>query len=113
MCHMTRATNVKKVERLNLARTLLREHGHLPDAVEHLSRACSISRRQSYRYLEVAQQLKHPVPVGDAKVSFTVKLSQNLVDRIRGYATATGLTLSEIVSRALQALLYRGGGRGR
>ena len=110
---MPRATNAKKAERLNLARTVLREHRYLPDAVEHLSRACSISRRQSYRYLEVAQQLKHPVPVGDAKVSFTVKLSQNLVDRIRGYATATGLTLSEIVSRALQALLYRGGGRGR
>ena len=110
---MFRATNAKKAERLNLARTVLREHRYLPDAVEHLSRACSISRRQSYRYLEVAQQLEHPVPVGDAKVSFTVKLSQNLVDRIRGYAASTGLTLSEIVSRALQALLYRGGGRGR
>ena len=113
MCHMPRATNAKKAERLNLARTVLREHRDLPDAVEHLSRACSISRRQSYRYLEVAQQLKHPVPVGDAKVSFTVKLSQNLVDRIRSYAASTGLTLSEIVGRTLQALLNRGGGRAR
>src|SRR4030042_5233993 len=113
MCHMPRATNAKKAERLNLARTVLREHRYLPDAVEHLSRACSISRRQSYRYLEVAQQLKHPVPVGDAKVSFTVKLSQNLVDRIRSYAASTGLNLSEIVSRPLAALLNRGGGRGR
>ncbi len=110
---MARASNVKKAERLNLARTVLRQRRYLPDAVEQLSRACSISRRQAYRYLEIAQQLKHPVPVGEAKVSFTVKLSQNLVDRIRGYATSTGLTLSEIVSRALQALLYRGGGRGR
>jgi len=110
---MPRATNAKKAERLNLARTVLREHRYMPEAVEQLARACSISRRQAYRYLEKAQQLKHPVPVGAAKVSFTVKLSQNLVDRIRGYAASTGLTLSEIVSRALQALLYRGGGRGR
>ena len=110
---MARASNVKKAERLNLARTVLHEHGYLPDAVEQLARACSISRRQAYRYLEMAQQLKHPVLVGDVKVSFTVKLSQNLVDRIRGYAASTGLTLSEIVSRALQALLNRGGGRGR
>jgi predicted DNA-binding transcriptional regulator YafY len=110
---MARATNTKKAERLNLARTVLREHRYMPDAVDALTRACSISRRQAYRYLEVAQQLRHPVPVGDAKVSFTVKMSQNLVDRIRGYAASNGLTLSEIVSRALQALLHRGGGRGQ
>lgn len=110
---MRRASNVKKAERLNLARTVLRQHGYLPDAVEQLTRACSISRRQAYRYLETAKKLKHSVPVGDVKVSFTVKLSQNLADRIRTYAASTGLTLSEIVSRALQALLNRGGGRGR
>jgi hypothetical protein len=83
-----------------------------PEAVEHLAGACSISKRQSYRYLQQAQQLKRPVPVGDAKVSFTTKLSRNLVARLRTYATSTGLTLSEIVSRALQAVLHRGGGRG-
>ena len=109
---MSRAGDVQKAERLNLARTLLREHGHLPVAVERLVRACSISRRQAYRYLEMAQQLKHPVPVGDARVSFTVKLSRNLVDRVHSYAASTGLTLSEIVTRALRAVLSRGGGRG-
>jgi hypothetical protein len=110
---MSRANSVEKAQRLNLARTVLHRHEHLPDAVEHLTRACSISRRQAYRYLEMAKKLKHPVPVGDVKVSFTVKLSQNLADKIRTYAASTGLTLSEIVSRALQALLNRGGGRGR
>ena len=80
---MARASDTQKAERLNLARTLLREHEHLPEAAEHLARDCSISRRQAYRYLEQAQQLKHPVPVGDAKVSFTVKLSRSLVDRLR------------------------------
>jgi hypothetical protein len=48
----------------------------------------------------------------DTKVSFTVKLSRSLVDKLRNYATATGLTLSEIVSRAVLAVLQRGGGRG-
>jgi hypothetical protein len=110
---MSRASNVKKAERLNLARAALREHEYLPDAVKQLTRACSISRRQAYRYLETAKKLKHPVPLGDVKISFTVKLSQNLANTIRTYAASTGLTLSEIVSRALQALLNRGGGRGR
>jgi predicted DNA-binding transcriptional regulator YafY len=108
---MTRASDAQKAERLNLARTLLREH-ELPEAAERLAQDCSISRRQAYRYLERAQQLKHPVPVGEVKVSFTVKLSRSLVDRLRKYAASTGLTLSEIATRAFSAVLHRGGGRG-
>ena len=109
---MARASDIQKAERLNLARNLLREREQLPEAVEHLAGACSISKRQAYRYLQQAQQLKRPVPVGDAKVSFTVKLSRALVERIRTYAASTGLTLSEMVSRALLSVLHRGGGRG-
>lgn len=109
---MPRASDAQKAERLNLARTLLRELAQLPEAAERLAQTCSISRRQAYRYLEQAQQLKHPVPVGDVKVSFTVKLSRRLVDRLRAYAASTGLTLSEIASRAFSAVLHRGGGRG-
>lgn len=71
---MTRASDVQKAERLNLARSLLQQHEHVPDAVAQLARACSISPRQACRYLELAQQLKAPVPVGDAKIAFTVKL---------------------------------------
>jgi len=109
---MARATDAQKAERLNRARTLLRKHAGLPEAAEYLARGWSISKRQAYRYLQQAQQLKQPVPVGDAKVSFTIKLSRRLVERLRTYAASTGLTLSEIVSRALQAVLHRGGGRG-
>lgn len=109
---MARASDARKAERLNLARTLLREHERLPEAAEHLAQTCSISRRQAYRYLKQAQQLKRPVPVGDAKLSFTVKLSRSLVEKLRTYAASTGLTLSEIVSRALTAVLHRRGGRG-
>jgi hypothetical protein len=77
-----------------------------------LAQDWSVTKRQAYRYLQRAQQLKQPLPVEGAKVSFTVKLSRRLVDRLRTYAAATGLTLSEIVSRAVQAVLHRGGGRG-
>ena len=86
--------------------------GILPEAAERLARSWSVTKRQAYRYLQQAQQLKQPVPVEDAKVSFTVKLSRRLVERLRTYAASTGLTLSEIVSRAVQAVLHRGGGRG-
>ena len=93
---MARASISQKTERLNLARALLQQHQQLPSAAELLARQCSISKRQAYRYLEQAQQLKRPLPV----------------ERLRTYAASTGMTLSEIVSRAVLTVLHRGGGRG-
>lgn len=108
---MARATGPQKAERRNLAWHLLRRHEQVPEAADALARRCGLSTRQAYRYLEFAQQMDEPIPVEDAKVAFTVKLSRTLVHRLRRYAASTGLTLSEIVSRAVVALLNRGGGR--
>jgi hypothetical protein len=109
---MPRASDVQKAERLNRARTLLRQVEQLSDAAERLARDCSISSRQAYRYLEQAQQLKAPVPAGESKSAFTVKLPRSLIGRVREYATKKRLSISEVVSRALLALLPRGRGRG-
>src|SRR6516164_5774196 len=96
----------------NRARDLLQHVDHLSDAVEQLARDCSISPRQAYRYLEQAHRLKEPVPPSEAKLAFTVKLPRSLVQRVRTFAAAKGLSISEVVSRALLALLPRGRGRG-
>lgn len=109
---MPRASDIQKAERLNRARSLLRQVEQLSDAVERLARDCSISPRQAYRYLEKAQQLKAPVPLGESKVAFTVKVPRTLIRRVREYATEKRLSISEVVSRALLALLPRGRGRG-
>jgi hypothetical protein len=109
---MPRASDTQKAERLNRARVLLRQGNQLSDAVERLAQDCSISPRQAYRYLEQAQQLKAPVPPGESKLAFTVKLPRSLIQRVREYATKKRLSISEVVSRALLALLPRGRGRG-
>src|SRR5271165_7626406 len=109
---MGRADDIEKAERLNRARQLLEQFDHLPDAVEKMVRDCRVSPRQAYRYLQQARRLKQPVPIGDTKVAFTVKLSQELVRRVRSFANTTGLSLSEIVSRALLAVLKQRRGRG-
>src|SRR5215469_1586775 len=109
---MARANETQKAERLNRARDLLLHVDQLSDAVSQLARDCSISARQAYRYLEQAQQLKEPVPPSEAKLAFTVKLPLSLVRRVRAYAAGKGLSISEVVSRALLALLPRGRGRG-
>src|SRR5260370_31351052 len=66
----------------------------------------------SLLYLQQARRLKQPVPIADAKIAFTVKLSQKLVRRLRALANRTGLSLSELVSRALLAVLPERPGRG-
>ena len=109
---MPRASEIRKAERLNRARDLLLHVDQLSDAVEQLSQDCSISPRQAYRYLEQAQRLKQPLPPSEAKLAFTVKLPHSLVWRVRTFAAAKRLSISEVVTRALLALLPRGRGRG-
>lgn len=109
---MGRASDAEKAERLNRARDLLRQFQHLPDAVARLAHDCSISPRQAYRYLQQAQGLKEPVAVAESKVAFTVKLQRSLIQRVRLYASVKRLSISEVVNRALLALLPRGRGRG-
>jgi|SRR6266436_488090 predicted DNA-binding transcriptional regulator YafY len=109
---MDRATDAQKAERLNHARELLRRFDHLPNAVTQLVKDSGVSPRQAYRYLQQARRLKQSVPVGDAKIAFTVKLSQALVRRLRAFANRTDLSLSEIVSRAVLAALPQRRRRG-
>jgi predicted HicB family RNase H-like nuclease len=109
---MDRASAPVKAERLNYARELLQRFDHLPDAVAQMVQDRGVSPRQAHRYLQQARRLKQPVPVSDTKVAFTVKLSQELVRRVRSLANTTGLSLSEIVSRALLAVLKQRRGRG-
>jgi predicted DNA-binding transcriptional regulator YafY len=109
---MARANDIEKAERLNHARGLLQRFDHLSDAVNRMVHDCSVSHRQAYRYLQQASRLKENVPVGDAKIAFTVKLSEALVGRLRSYANTKGLSLSEMVSRALEAILPRRTRRG-
>jgi predicted DNA-binding transcriptional regulator YafY len=109
---MGRASDTQKTQRLNRARELLRQFEQLPDAVQRLARDCSISPRQAYRYLQQAQALKEPVVVAESKLAFTVKLPRSLIQRVRLYASVKKLSISEVVNRALLALLPRGRGRG-
>jgi predicted DNA-binding transcriptional regulator YafY len=109
---MGRASDAQKTERLNRARALLRDFDQIPDAVEQLAQECAISPRQAYRYVQQAQRLKEPLAVTEPKLAFTVKLPLSLIQRVRLYASVKDLSISEVVSRALLALLPRGRGRG-
>ena len=107
-----RARSALRAERLNHARDVWGQVQALPDAVRQLVRECGISPRQAYRDLQAARRLRAPVPIPEATIAFTVKLSRRLVRELRAQAASTGLSLSAIVSRALTAQLARSRGRG-
>jgi predicted DNA-binding transcriptional regulator YafY len=109
---MPRASEAQKAQRLNRARELLRRFDERAQAVTELARECSISLRQAHRYIHQAQQLKQPIPVSEGKLAFTVKLPRSLIQRVRLYARAGKLPVSEVVTGALRALVKRGRGRG-
>jgi len=102
---MARSTKADKARQLNAAYRLLERKTELPRAAQSLSLEFGLSRRQAYRYLEQAARLDHPVEVVEARVPITLKLPPRTVQRLRSYARTSGLTLGEIVTRALAGFL--------
>jgi hypothetical protein len=102
---MARSTKANQARLLNAAYGLLTRDTKLPAAAQSLSRKFDLSRRQAYRYLAQAANLAQPVPVEEASIPITLKLPPRTVRVLRSYAARSGLTLGEIVTRALEAFL--------
>jgi predicted DNA-binding transcriptional regulator YafY len=109
---MARSTDAQKSERLNAAHSLLARGIGMAEAVVSLSRQFEISRRQAYRYLQEAEAIGHPVAVVAPSVPITLKIPANIVTEVRAYSVVSGLTLSEIVTRAITAFLTAVRGHG-
>ena len=91
-----------------MAINLLKKSGSLSEAAKTLSSLYGISKRQAYRYVKEAESAGNRIPVPAQKIAFTVKLSENLTQEIRQYARLKGQTISEVVTEALEVLLYKG-----
>ncbi len=102
---MVRSTKLQKSEHLNAAHRLLSRGTAMADAATILSSERGISLRQAYRYLEQAQAIGHAVPVAEPSIPATFKIPGDVILQLRAYSAASGLTLSEIVTRALKAFL--------
>ncbi|MGH7080863.1 MAG: hypothetical protein ACREFV_00180 [Acetobacteraceae bacterium] len=100
-----RSTDAQKAERLNAAHNLLARGTGVAEAVVSLSRQFGLSRRQAYRYLQEAQAIGHVVPIIAPSVPITLKMPAHIVHDVRAYSVLSGLTLSEIVTRAIMAFL--------
>jgi hypothetical protein len=109
---MTRSTDAEKSERLNAAHRLLARGIDLADAAATLTREFGLSRRQAYRYLAEAAAIGHPVPITEPSVPITLKIPGSVVRDLRRYSAVSGLTLGEIVARAISTFLKATHGHG-
>ncbi|MHC4753008.1 MAG: ribbon-helix-helix protein, CopG family [Planctomycetota bacterium] len=109
---MARSSNTERAQRHNAALALIKKYGSLAKATELLAVRYDISIRQAYRYVREAELMGEKVPIPDPKIAFTVKLSQNLIHKLRKRATSTGQTISEMVTQAIEAFLRKDRGSG-
>lgn len=102
---MTRATKADKARLVNVAYRLLDRQTSVAEAARHLAETRALSRRQAYRYLQEAATLRAPVPAVPPAVAITLKLPVQTVRALRVQARRRGLTIGQIVTEALAALL--------
>jgi hypothetical protein len=102
---VTRATKADKARLLNVAYRLLDRQTSVAEAARHLADTRALSRRQAYRYLQEAATLRAPVPAVAPTVAMTLKLPVHTVRALRLQARRRGLTIGQIVTEALAALL--------
>jgi Ribbon-helix-helix protein, copG family len=101
---MIRSTRVQKAERLRAARRLLADEIGMAEAAVALSRTFGLSRRQAYRYLELARAGAPPLATENS-VTITLKMPDSLARGLRAHAAARGVTASEVVRQAVAAFL--------
>jgi hypothetical protein len=104
---MSRSTNTERAERLNAAFDQIALGGNLNEAAEALVEQFSLSRRQAYRYLQQAQQIKRPVSVPAPIVAITIKVPADVVIELRAYAQNRGVTIGATVAHALRGFLRK------
>lgn len=79
----------------------------LAEAAAALSHENGISLRHAYRYLEEAAQLERPLKIAEPAQPITFKIPGNVIRTLRSYAAANDLTLSEVVTRAIEEFVAR------
>jgi hypothetical protein len=109
---MARSTQAQRAERVTAAQELLAQGTSMAEAAVALSHDFGLSRRQAYRYLEEAQAVAPAPAIAKASVTITLKIPSNTVRELRAYSANSGLTLSEIVRRAISAFLSAARGHG-
>jgi len=104
---MSRSTDIEHAIRINATLSLLHQKQGVAKTVQVLCRQFGISRRQAYRYIDIAECQENGVMVPEPKKVFTVKLPLGLIKQIRQQARRNGRSISDIVIEALHYFLTK------
>lgn len=109
---MARSTQSEKVERLNAAYTLLTQGVTANEAVHQMTRRFGLSARQAGRYVRDARIMARPAEAVEASIPITIKIPGTLAATLRAQARSRGLSIGEIVARALRRFFSEPDRRG-
>jgi hypothetical protein len=102
---MARSTKTQKILNVNAAHGLLSRGVSVREAATILARERGISLRQAYRYLQRARKVGRAIPAVEPSVPATFKIPGDVLAQLRAYSASSGLTLSAIVTLALEKCL--------
>ena len=109
---MTRSSKAQQAQRVNTTLQLLQDEASPAQVLGKLMACYGLSRRQAYRYLELARQAQGPVPIPEEQTVFSVKLSRRLIGQIRQQAQREHCALNQWVDQALRQSLQQQGSHG-
>jgi hypothetical protein len=104
---MKRAPKPELTRRVNRAFTLLNQGLGQDQVIKVLITELGVSNTQAYRYVQQAIQNGKSVPIPELKEVFTVKLAPSLIDQIRSFSQIRNISISGLVSHALEDFLKR------
>jgi len=104
---MKRSENSELAQRINQAFALLEEEMPHTQIIDRLMIMFGVSKIQAYRYVQQAKENKSYIAVPEISVVFTVKLSPNLINRVRKFASFQGTSIGKVVKTALEDFLAR------
>lgn len=99
---MARSSRLQKVERLNAAYNLLAQGITVSEAALQLVQRFGLSQRQAYRYVQDARAMTRQAEPAEALIPITIKIPGTLAETLRAQSRSSGLSIGEIVARALR-----------
>ena len=75
------------------------------EAVLRLVQRFGLSQRQAYRYLQDARAMGQPAEPAEALIAITIKIPATLAEALRAHSRSSGISIGEIVARALRRFL--------
>ncbi len=94
-------------KRINQAYDFLKKGKSSSQVIEHLMKKYGVSQVQAYRYVHQAKEINGRMDIPQASMVFTVKIAPGLIARIRKFASSTGMSISKVVSAALEEFLAK------